>query len=576
VGLTLGAPWGLLALAALPALVGAYFLRRRQPPRVVSALFLWRSADLRAEAGPRLERFSREVSLALEALAVVAAALFVADARCGAGAPGPHLVVVVDGSLSMAARDQEKSAADRARDAVAALAEAEHASALTVVESGPRPTVLAGPLASPGRALAALEAWAPAQPAHDLGPALVLAGDLSGAGGRRVVLFTDGPGASGEAWPAFVEARSVGRPLDNLAFLAAQRLDEGGQATVTVRVGNFTATAREVPVRFRAEGSPERTVAVALDAGAAAAVRVVLRTAAAVEASLPEDALAEDSHLTLLPSALPEVTVALLPGLDAAAGAAVARAVAAVPAARLAPEGVLTVGPPGSAARVTLGTTGLPRAFLGPFFARRGHPVLDDLQLSGVAWTAGANPPGQPLLSMGEAVLVSEEEDGRLHLNLALARGNLQRTEAWPVLWGNLVREARAGVPGLPRKHLALGEAVPVVTGPGARWALQGPRGQARALLGSGAATLPALPPGRWTLTRDGAPVDALEVLALDARESDLRTRGPLPAPPPAPPPRPAEAPATDRPGGLVALALALLLADFWWTARAPGKAAPA
>ena len=41
-----------------------------------------------------------------------------------------------------------------------------------------------------------------------------------------------------------------------------------------------------------------------------------------------------------------------------------------------------------------------------------------------------------------------------------------------------------------------------------------------------GALTLPApLVPGRYTLERDGEPVDVTEVLALDARESDLRGR---------------------------------------------------
>ena len=30
-----------------------------------------------------------------------------------------------------------------------------------------------------------------------------------------------------------------------------------------------------------------------------------------------------------------------------------------------------------------------------------------------------------------------------MHLNLELARSNLQRTPAWPVLLGNVVREAR-------------------------------------------------------------------------------------------------------------------------------------
>jgi len=44
--MSFGFPWGLLALGALVPLVAAYFLRRKQKPVVVSALFLWRTACL--------------------------------------------------------------------------------------------------------------------------------------------------------------------------------------------------------------------------------------------------------------------------------------------------------------------------------------------------------------------------------------------------------------------------------------------------------------------------------------------------------------------------------------------------
>lgn len=142
--MSLGFPLGLVALLAVPAVVAAYFLRRKQPPRVVSALFLWRTPDQRAEAGPRFERFSREASLALETLALVAAALFLADARCGETAKRAHVVVVVDGSLSMQATRAGKSSADAARDAVAALAANEGAWVRTIIESGPKPLRASG------------------------------------------------------------------------------------------------------------------------------------------------------------------------------------------------------------------------------------------------------------------------------------------------------------------------------------------------------------------------------------------------------------------------------------------------
>ncbi|MBL8923946.1 MAG: BatA and WFA domain-containing protein [Myxococcaceae bacterium] len=567
--MSLGFPLGLLALLAVPAVVAAYFLRRKQPPRVVSALFLWRTPDQRAEAGPRFERFSRELSLALETLALVAAALFLADARCGETAKRTHVVVVVDGSLSMQASRAGKTAADATRDAVAALVRDEGASVVTLIESGPKPRLIAGPQLDVARALSALEGWTPSQPSHDPGPAVSLAKELSTVPRQRVHFFTDGP--VGEVTlPPEVQGRSVGARLENVGFLSAQRRDEAGVATVTVRVASFSDGPRTVPVRFTAPGGLVQSQQVALAAGATALVRVGMKTDATIEVTLPDDALPEDGHLTLLPAPLPTLNVSLLEGLDQSAQVTVGRALRVMEHVSLqgAPPG-LVIGPPESQAGVRVGAKGAPTSFVGPFFAQKTHPLLDDVQLGGVVWTAGENPPGQPLLSAGGQVLLSEDDDGVVHFNLDLSRSNVQRSVAWPVLWGNVVRRARASKEGFPRRQVHIGEDVPLVTAAGASWSLEGPDGARRPVLGVGALTVPPLsPPGTWKLRRDGEVADTVEVLALDGHESDLRTRGAWSV----------DAARTDalaslsderpRAWAFLAAMLAALLADFWLTAR--------
>lgn len=565
--MTFGFPLGLLALAASVPLLVAYFLRRKQPPRTVSALFLWRSPDQRAQAGPRFQRFSREASLLLELAAVVAAAAFLSDAHCGGLTSKKHLVVVVDGSLSMQAVSSGRSAADRVRDKLASLALVEGAGQLTLIESGPKPVVLAGPQAEVQRALSALEKWVPSQPAHDVSSALLMARELAGGKGNKLHFFTDGPLPEGTPAPPEVEIVSVGEPLDNVALLSAQRTDIDGEANLTVRVGNFSRGAKTVKLQLG-----PRSQDLELSPGGTSVVQLKLKSTAPIEVSLPADALPIDGKVTLLPSPPPATKLVLLQGLDPNAAAALRRALAVVPgvvvSTALQPEAT-TVGPVGSTADVTLGAKAPPKSFLGPFFAQKGHPVLEDVQLSGVIWTAGANPPGRPLMSAGEAVLMSEEEDGRLHLNLDVSRSNVQRTVAWPILVSNVVRRARLQQPGLPRRHLMLGEDIPVTTAPGSRYLLKGPGGVERPVLGVGPVTLPAAPvPGRWALVRDDEEVDALEVLPLDPRESDLRSRGPYAV----------KASATE---GLAAVALkqprslwplvaliVLLLADYWLTAR--------
>ncbi|MFT3710495.1 MAG: VWA domain-containing protein [Archangium sp.] len=570
--MSFAAPLGLLALLAAPALVAAYFLRRRQPPRTVSALFLWRTPDQRAEAGPRLNRFSREASLALELLAVLFATLFLADLRCGEAARKQHVVVVLDGSLSMNARSGGSTAVERAKTEIAAIARRENAGVLTLIESGVKPSVIAGPQQERDRALSTLESWTPAQPAHDPTSAFTLARELSGGGEQRIYFLTDGALPESIALPPHFEAHSVGKKVDNVAFLSAQRRDENGFAQVTVRVGNFSDVAVEVPVKFTAPDDKPQSHTVKLAPSATAVLRVGFHSKAPIEVELPSDALTEDGHLTLLPAPLADVTVSVLGDLDPGAQQAVRRFLVVAVGVKLTSPSLLTIGGPGSQANLKIGAKEPLKSFVGPFFAQKGNTLLDDVQLGGVVWTAGANPPGRVLMSAGEVVLISEEDDGTIHLNLDVGRSNVQRTVAWPVLLSNVVRQVRLGAPGFPRKHLMLGEDTPLVASSGSTWELLGPKGEKRPVMGSGVLTLPPLPAsGEWTLEKDGEPFDKLVVMPLDPRESDLRDRGAWEVVPKNSQAFASFASSHPRPWWPLLAVLVLVLLDFWLTA-APRK----
>ncbi|WP_342376420.1 BatA and WFA domain-containing protein [Myxococcus stipitatus] len=532
--MSFGFPWGLLALGALVPLVAAYFLRRKQKPVVVSALFLWRTPRPRAEAGPRWERFTREVSLLLEVLALIAAALYLADIRLGEKAQVRHLVLVVDGSLSMSARGPEGvTVLELARREVARRVEQASATHVTLLASGASPRVLAGPEAEPSRALAALESFEARGADHDPLPTLLWAQELAGPG-AQVAFFTDAAPTEGLVLPGLVRWTALGAPHDNVALISALRKDEGGTATVTLRVARFGAGPESVSVRMRALPGPdakqgtERVEQVALTGAEATTVRFTFQNAGDVEVSLPDDALPDDGRALLRASPARPVAVSLAQGLGGLERDAVERFLKASPEmVRGAETGEpLLIGPRGTDAKVTLGSTGKLRTFVGPFFTDKGHPLLDDVQLAGVRWSAGENPPGRPIVTAGDAVLVSEDDEGRIHLNVDLARSNVQRVSAWPVLMSNLVREARRSREGFARRQLTLGEPLQVVTLPGKRYALVGPEGN-RPVFGAGAVSLP--PPmvlGRYVLERDGDAVDTAEVLSLDARESELRGRG--------------------------------------------------
>jgi hypothetical protein len=111
-----------------------------------------------------------------------------------------------------------------------------------------------------------------------------------------------------------------------------------------------------------------------------------------------------------------------------------------------------------------------------------------------------------------------------------------------------------------------LGEEADVVIDAQGPYELESPSGTKRPLFGASAARLPVGEAGEWKMSRDGRPVDALVVLPLDGRESDLSTRGKyeVQARAPAGSALGAESP---RPRWLLGLLLVLLLVDAWITA---------
>ena len=520
--LSAGAPLGLLALGALPLLLALYFLRRKQPPRRVSALFLWRSPDDRAEAGPRLHRFSREASLALELCAAIAATLFLADLRCGTPASALHTVIVLDGSLSMSALLPDgRTVAVAALETAARLAK-EDGGQLTLIESGTRPRVLLGPAASPS-AISSLS-WSPQGASHDPAAAFNLARELAGPG-SRIRFLTDKPLAA----PAdVIEVIALGHQADNTAFVSAHRRDEKGKAFITLRVAHFGMSAATIPLELTgADGAVLKREQLTLEPGKETGVRFELPTTGEITARLPADALPLDSQLTLLPNPRRPVNVALK--LGGAEAEAVRRFLAADGASSIAEPVDLTFTTerdPVAANALKIGVRGTARTLTGPYFPDRTDPLLDEVDLTGVVWPAGESPPGRPMLTCGDVVLISEEAGGVVHLNIDLARSNLQRSQAFPILLSNLLASRRETLKGALRRHLALGEElVLALDGPGA-FKLEGP-GMTLPLRGHGAVRLPPPgPPGRYKLLKDGALVDELLVLAIDPLESDLRDRG--------------------------------------------------
>lgn len=544
----LGAPLGLLGLLGIPALVALHLWRARHAPRPVSALFLWPDDRRVLASGRRRAPLVLRGSFWLEVLAVLAATWWLADIHWSPRAAARHLVAVLDDRWRLQAVDGGTSAAQRLRDALdARLAQLDGSDRVTLIASGSPPRILCGPAGEPVAARAALAAWRPEAAWHGMDAALTLATGIGGPG-SEITLASD---------------RAPARLPDGVGLLTT---------------GRGVTTSGLADARWWRDGRGERVVAVVHGAGGRIPVLRIAGISVGptsteggvhVFAKLPpmaEDAVAElampgedplpiDDRAELVrpPSRLVRASVAL----DGATGQAVRAALTAAGA-------TLTPGEPD----LIVGAAGQPRAWslqiaagdgppsLGPFTARRDHPLLADIDLSGVLWTASAaTPPGSPLLIAGGQVLISEARrsaDRDLAVHIDPARSTLTRHPAWPGLFANLVAWRAARLPGVADPNPRCGQSVPAVLPAGITEAeLVDPGGAIRVLRAGpdGDLAIPGLgKAGRWTLRWTGGSA-SISALPLDARQADFsdatsrevaaiaagraeveRTRGPLAA----------------------------------------------
>lgn len=599
-------PLGLLALLAVPAIVALHLFRRRFQPRVVSALFLWTDPDATPLSGRKRDPLRRSLSLALEILAAVCLALALAGPRGCAGESGRHWVVVVDGSASMGARDPRAngaSGADRTRveivraDIEARVHDLPRGSRVTIVESGARPRVIAGPAAFPAEALAALAKLDTTALHHDLTSAAALGLQLSGGG--AVTCYTDA--FRPDDLPPEVEIVAVGAPLENVAIVHATREAAAPTSTsgpraptdrIAVTIANpstipaSTTVSAVLPLESDAPVSEPRTLDLAAHERRTFAFEVP-RATGVVEVRLSPDALAVDDHAWLAPrparvvglrSNLDDATSSLL-GLSSKAGR-VARWLALVDQAVEAESDetahlLLTDKVAGGPATWTLRLAPLSSArkdYVGPFLADKRHPLLEGTTLEGVVWSADPDLvlSGAPLVSAGNVPILVEERTALRReyvLDLDPKRSTLARSPDWPILLANLVEERRAELPGVAATNLVVGDVTtwrgPVEAADTTPYVLEGP-GTRREH--SPRATISIVGfdrPGTYAWTRNGVVLARFGVSFVDPTESDLTgassgTRAASVSSADAPPQT------TWIEWILIAVTLLALLADWW------------
>jgi len=535
-------PLALFALLAVPAVLALHLFRRRYRPRRVAAAFLFAQDHLVASAGRRRTPLVRSPSLWLELAAAAAAALWLSGPRLFTFGSVPHVVAVLDDSASMRARGRDgETCAARARSVVSRELERAGGDAkVTLIATGARPRLLAGPRANVAAARAALAAFAPQQSHHDVESALGLAREL-GSDATSLLFVTD---ARPPASAADFAVQAVGEPLDNAALVNARRLRGESGERLFVDAVAFTRAALHttLAVRLPAAGSELATRSLELGDGQVARFEFELPPGVgAVEVALGADALDLDDRCVLLPEPLRPVGVGVrLPAAvvrDLQVGHAMAALGARVETARADADLDFVTEPSDGAFGVqVVVAAGAPpiESWVAPFLMDRREPLLRGLSLHGVIWSAGSpGAAGRGLAFAGEHALLGEEvlagDRLRVHLNLDAGKTNLATSPDWPILFANLVEAARARLPGPARVNLRLGE--PVVwrrqrgEDPARELRLVGADGTSVPGFGSTVVTFDPPAAGEHRLVSGDQELQRFAVHFADGRESDLRDR---------------------------------------------------
>jgi hypothetical protein len=477
--MTFTSPLGLLALLAIPAIVVIHLFRRRFPPRTVAGLFLWQVAQQTPQGGGKISKLPLTASLILECLAALALALILAGARIRPASVSEHLVVLLDDSASMAAVDaQNQSPRDRAvqrvQDEIERLG---RGARVTLIESGERPIVIAGPAALAVEAAPALASWRPQAQHHSLALGLRLARELAGKTGRMLVLsdaLPDSP-MDGVRWIA------AGEPLANVGIVAAQRSlsTDAGKGNISLTFGNWAVEGAKRKLRVIANGNEILSQDITIPPKTSSINLPLPAGLPAVNVVLSSDALERDNAVTLVEPRTQIVSIEnQLPsgrGHDA-----LDRALRAVSGITRSEHGQLVFGPAGvleqpsadaATWRVGFGRpparlllTGEPQDLVGPFVPEKSHPLLQGVTLAGVVW-AGALPVNaatvHPVVSSGNdpliALLGTRPESGIL-FNVDLDKTNLLRAPDWPILISNIVELRRQELSGPERWNYRAGE----------------------------------------------------------------------------------------------------------------------
>ena len=257
---------GLLALAV--PLIVMYMLRSRRRGIEVTSTLLWEDEKEFVSAALPWQRLRITAALVLQLLALALFAILLARPFFRETTLlGPHTVLIVDTSGSMALAGRLDAAKAQMQSLVA---EASEEQLVSIVEAGARPRVLAAFSRDPAQLAALVDGLQPGGGTEDLEGALRLARGLATPDRPTSLLFLSDGGPAQVLDEPVTDARHVlfDASGDNLAVTGLGTNPVGeGPARIFVEVASFSPRTEDVAVAMTVDGLDVGTLRLAVPPG---------------------------------------------------------------------------------------------------------------------------------------------------------------------------------------------------------------------------------------------------------------------------------------------------------------------
>jgi len=448
-------PLALLGLAAVPALLAVYLLRNRVKRRNVSSLMLWVERTRMTHGGARLQRNRLPLLFFLELLILLLLVWAATGPQMLSRQSTRPLTIVLDNSASMSA----SGTAQRLLKSLPELIRKERFAPVQVVLAGTEPRWLGSDAVEALLSGKPADEWNQTAAAFNVEKALLLARAGRPPETKLLVLSDTRPEHSPEGgnlrWIA------AGKPVSNAGFINAAR--SGDRCMVEIQ-GSGTV---QITLSL---GTQSRTVPVDLEAGTPRRMTFRLTDPTGrFEAHLPDDVLAIDNHVILLPTPPRRVRVKQRvrnPALKGLVGRAVESTgmleISEGPYELLIADSDEAITEPEAwILRITSVNNTFP--FTGPFVVDRASDLMEGISFEGLAWAGSKSAvlPGMPIVMAGNTPLLTRMDDltgrPRYFMQIDPELSTVQHAPAWPTLFWNLLQARAAVQPGFKEVNLRPG-----------------------------------------------------------------------------------------------------------------------